>query len=72
MDLNKIVSTLNEKGVSVCFIQDNLTFEAGNNSPMNALIFNMLGSFAQFERDLIIQRASEVRERVKKQGKTPR
>lgn len=68
-DLNKIVEALTEKGVSIRFIQDNLTFEAGSNSAMNTLIFNMLGSFAQFERDLIVQRTSEGRERARKQGK---
>lgn len=68
-DLNKIVEGLTEKGVSIRFIQDNLTFEAGSNSAMNTLIFNMLGSFAQFERDLIVQRTSEGRERARKQGK---
>lgn len=68
-DLNKIVERLTEKGVSIRFLQDNLHFEAGSNSAMNTLIFNMLGSFAQFERDLIVQRTSEGRERAKKQGK---
>ena len=33
------------------------------------LLFNILGSFAQFERDLIVERTTEGRERAKKQGK---
>ena len=68
-DLNKIVERLANKGASIHFIQDNLTFEADSNSAMNTLIFNMLGSFAQFERDLIVQRTSEGRERARQQGK---
>lgn len=68
-DLSKIIEALSDKGVSVRFIKDNLQFEAESNSPMNTLIFNMLGSFAQFERDLILQRTTEGRERAKKQGK---
>lgn len=68
-DLNKIVEALTEKGVSIRFIQDNITFDADKNSAMNTLIFNMLGSFAQFERDLIVQRTSEGRERARAQGK---
>ena len=68
-DLNKIVELLADKGVSIRFITDNLTFEADSNSAMNTLIFNMLGSFAQFERDLIVQRTTEGRERAKAQGK---
>lgn len=68
-DLHKIVESLSDKGISIRFIQDNLTFDADNNSAMNTLIFNMLGSFAQFERDLIVQRTSEGRERARAQGK---
>lgn len=70
IDLNGIVSELNEKGVSVEFVQDNLTFKAGEKSSgMNTLMFNILGSFAQFERDLIVERTTEGRERAKAQGK---
>lgn len=69
IDLNNIVSELNDKGISIQFIDDNLNFQAGNSSAMNTLIFNMLGSFAQFERDIIVQRTSEGRERARKQGK---
>ncbi|GGA96410.1 recombinase family protein [Macrococcus hajekii] len=69
MDLNKIVKELNNNNISIKFIKDNLTFEAGNNNSMNTLMFNILGSFAQFERDLIVERTTEGRERAKQQGK---
>ena len=70
IDLNKIVTELNDKGVSVVFIQENMRFDAGEEmSSMNRLLFNMLGSFAQFERDLIVERTTEGRERAKAQGK---
>lgn len=70
IDLNKIVSELNDKGVSVVFVQDNLTFKADENvSAMEELMFNILGSFAQFERSLIVERTTEGRERAKRQGK---
>lgn len=70
IDLNKIVTELNDKGVSVVFIQDNLTFTAGENvTAMQELMFNILGSFAQFERSLIVERTTEGRERAKRQGK---
>ncbi|REH94318.1 recombinase family protein [Staphylococcus felis] len=68
-DLNKIVSTLNSKGVSVKFLKEQMTFEAGNNNSLNTLLFNILGSFAQFERDLIVERTTEGRERAKANGK---
>jgi DNA invertase Pin-like site-specific DNA recombinase len=70
IDLNKIVSELNAKGVSVVFIKDNMRFDAGENaSSMNTLMFNILGSFAQFERDLIVERTTEGRDRAKANGK---
>ncbi|EJH4295147.1 recombinase family protein [Staphylococcus pseudintermedius] len=68
-DLNKIVTELNTKGVSVKFLKEQMTFEAGNNNSSNTLLFNILGSFAQFERDLIVERTSEGRERAKANGK---
>ena len=70
IDLNKIVTELNEKGVSVEFLRDNLIFNAGKDvSSINKLLFNILGSFAQFERDIIVERTSEGRERAKAAGK---
>ncbi|WP_017187348.1 recombinase family protein [Alkalibacillus haloalkaliphilus] len=70
IDLNKIVQELNSRGVSVRFIKDNMEFKAGaEQNSMQTLLFNVLGSFAQFEADLIRERTSEGRERAKKQGK---
>lgn len=69
IDLNKIITELNSKGVSVRFIKDNLFFEANKSNSMSTLMLNILGSFAQFERDLIVERTSEGRERAKAQGK---
>ena len=70
IDLNKIVTELNEKGVSVVFLRDNITFGAGkDNTSLNKLMFNILGSFAQFERDIIVERTSEGRKRAKAAGK---
>lgn len=69
IDLNKIVKTLNDKGVNVVFIQDQLHFNVNEkNTPIQDLMFNMLGSFAQFERDLIVDRTTEGRERAKAKG----
>lgn len=70
IDLNNIVQELNEKGVSVRFIKENIMFESGENTnSLQTLLFNILGSFAQFERDIIVERTGEGRERAKKQGK---
>lgn len=70
IDLNKIVDELKEKGVNVRFLKENMTFEAdGKSNSLGTLLFNILGSFAQFERDLIVERTTEGRERAKEQGK---
>ncbi|UTH05717.1 recombinase family protein [Macrococcoides caseolyticum] len=68
-DLNKIVSDLNDRGVSVQFLKEQMLFKADDTNSINRLLFNILGSFAQFERDLIVERTSEGRERAKKEGK---
>lgn len=69
IDLNNIVDDLTSKDISVVFIDDDLSFSADDTTPMNKLMFNMLGSFAQFERDLIVRRTSEGRKRAIEQGK---
>lgn len=59
-DLRELIDTFLSKGVSVKFVVDNLEFkstkEAGS---MQMLMLNMLGSFAEFERDLIVSRTQE-------------
>ncbi|OIK11324.1 recombinase family protein [Bacillus sp. MUM 13] len=70
IDLNKIVSELTTKGVNVKFLKENIEFKASeNNNSLQTLLFNILGSFAQFERDIIVERTGEGRERAKRQGK---
>ena len=71
MDLNKIVQELAQKGVKVKFIKEAMEFDGSNenNNSLQLLLFNILDSFAQFERDLIVERTTEGRERAKKQGK---
>ena len=58
MDLNKIVQELAQKGVKVKFIKEAMEFDGSNenNNSLQLLLFNILGSFAQFERDLIVER----------------
>ena len=70
IDLNEIVSELYNRNVSVTFIDDAMTFKAGDQrDPLQTLLFNTLASFAQFERDLIISRTSEGRIRAISNGK---
>jgi DNA invertase Pin-like site-specific DNA recombinase len=67
-DLRRIVSGLNQRGVTVQFIKEGLTF-VGDDSPMSKLLFNVLGSFAEFERSLIRERQREGIALAKKAGK---
>lgn len=48
VDLNSIVSSLNEKGITVTFLNNSLTFEPNKKDSMQTLMINMLGIFAQF------------------------
>lgn len=70
IDLNKIVKEINSKGANVYFIKENIEFSANSDAnPLQVLLFNLLGAFAQFERDIIVERTKEGRERAKSQGK---
>lgn len=58
-DMLRIVRELNDKGATVRFIKENMTFTAGKHDPRANLMFAMLGAFAQFERALIRERQRE-------------
>lgn len=47
-----------EKKVKIIFLKENLTIggENGDLDAMGALVFNIMGAFAQFERDMIADR----------------
>jgi DNA invertase Pin-like site-specific DNA recombinase len=66
-DLRKIVSQCNARGIAVQFLKENLTF-TGDDNAMSKLLFNMLGSFAEFERSLIRERQREGIALAKKAG----
>ena len=59
-DLRKLVSQLNGRGIVVQFLKENLTFTGeDSDSSLSKLMFNMLASFAEFERSLIRERQRE-------------
>lgn len=64
-DLHNIVHELEEKGIGVVFIKEQIDFS----TPAGKLMFTMLGAIAEFERDLINERTKEGRERAREQGK---
>lgn len=66
-DLRKTVSLLNQKGVSVQFLKENLTF-SGEKSPMSNLLLSVMGAFAEFERDILLERQREGIRKAKERG----
>jgi DNA invertase Pin-like site-specific DNA recombinase len=67
-DLKGMVDDLNQKKVAVRFLKENLIF-TGEDSPMSKLLLNLLGSVAEFERELIKERQREGVAIAKKAGK---
>ncbi|NEV65264.1 recombinase family protein [Thiorhodococcus minor] len=68
LELQKLVEDLTERGVSVRFHKEGLTF-TGASDPMQMLMFQMMGAFAQFERSLIRERQREGIQAAKAKGK---
>jgi DNA invertase Pin-like site-specific DNA recombinase len=58
-DMLRLVREMNDRGVSVEFIKENISFTAGSDDPRSILMFTMLSAFAQFERSLIKERQRE-------------
>jgi DNA invertase Pin-like site-specific DNA recombinase len=59
MDLQGIVNDLTGRGVRIKFIKEQLTFEQNGSNPMNTLLLQVMGAFAEFERNLIKERQME-------------
>ena len=57
-DLRLLVKSLTDRGVSVQFSKESLTF-TGEDSPVANLLLSMLGAVAEFERALILERQRE-------------
>jgi DNA invertase Pin-like site-specific DNA recombinase len=66
-DLRAIVLQLNQKQVSLHFLQEQLTFN-GEDGPMATLLLSIMGAFAEFERALIKERQKEGIALAKKKG----
>lgn len=59
-DLKALVTQINAKGASVHFHKENLIFKGNaTNDPMQQLMLNMMGAFAEFERSIIVERRRE-------------
>lgn len=69
IDLQRIVDDLTARGVEIHFIKEGLIFGRDKQqNALNKLMFQMLGAFAEFERNLIKERQREGIEQAKKRG----
>ena len=69
IELQSLVKDLNSKGVTVHFHSENMIFGEGKAFPMQELLFQILGAFAQFERSIIKERQAEGIAKAKKEGR---
>lgn len=67
-DLQDIISTLNDKGVAISFLSERLTFSASADDAFAKLQLQMIGSFAEFERNIIRKRQAEGIAKAKTKG----
>ncbi len=67
-DCQDLIDTLLAQGISVHFHRENLIFD-GQDSPMSKLMLQMMGAFAEFERNLLRERQAEGIAKAKAAGK---
>lgn len=68
-DLRSLVDELTNRGVTVTFLHEHLTFTKSAKDPRADLMLGILGSFAEFERAIIRERQAEGIALAKKAGK---
>lgn len=68
-DLLSITETLQDKGVSVHFLKENISLvPTGEKSALTKLLMAMIGAVAEFERSLILERQREGIQQAKKRN----
>ena len=58
-DLQDIIQTVNDKGATIRFLTEGLTFSAVKEDAFARLQLQMMGAFAEFERNIIRKRQAE-------------
>ena len=67
-DLRRTVESLTSRGVEVEFIKEGMVFN-GDDTPMSKFMLNIMGSFAELERSMILERQREGVALAKKAGR---
>lgn len=66
-DLISIVNRLNERGVGFHSLQENITID--KSSSTGQLMFHLFAAFAEFERNLILERSAAGRAAARARGR---
>ena len=67
-DLQSIITQLSEKGVSIEFLSERLVFNGKSDDAFSKLQLQMMGAFAEFERNIIRKRQAEGIAKAKERG----
>lgn len=67
-DLETIIQTLNDKKVAITFLSERLTFTGDSDDALSRLQLQMMGAFAEFERNIIRKRQAEGIAKAKARG----
>jgi DNA invertase Pin-like site-specific DNA recombinase len=67
-DLQDVIQTLNDKGVAITFLSERLTFSSDAEDAFAKLQLQMMGAFAEFERNIIRKRQAEGIAKAKAKG----
>jgi len=67
-DLQDVISQLNAKGVTISFLSERLTFSSDAQDAFAKLQLQMMGAFAEFERNIIRKRQAEGIAKAKVKG----
>jgi len=69
IDLQRIVDEITEKGAAVHFVKEGQTYSRDGGESLSRLMLQILGAFAEFERNLIHERQAEGIRLAKAAGK---
>jgi DNA invertase Pin-like site-specific DNA recombinase len=58
-DLHRLVRQITDKGCTLRFVKENLTFTNDQTDPVSQLLLSMLGAVYQFERNIMLERQRE-------------
>tara|TARA_R110002126_G_scaffold62666_1_gene161242 strand:- start:1057 stop:1596 length:540 start_codon:yes stop_codon:yes gene_type:complete len=67
-DLQSIIKKINDKGATIHFLSERLTFSASSDDAFAKLQLQMMGAFAEFERNIIRKRQAEGIAKAKAKG----